>query len=74
VENAFGILSQNFTFIRGPYNLSENADVIFSTCILHNYLRDQGVGLSDTGSSANDRSNLTEIPNQGGNVHQSASK
>jgi len=36
----------------------------------HNFLRDQGVGLSDTGSSANVRSNFTKIPNQGGSAHQ----
>ena len=30
--------------------MPENADnVIFATCILHNYLRDQGVSLSDMG-------------------------
>jgi hypothetical protein len=42
------------------------------TCILHNHLRDQGVGLSDMGSSANVLSNLSKIPNQGGSAHQSA--
>jgi len=46
--------------------------IIFATCILHNYLRDQGVGLSDMESFATVRSNLTKIPNQGGSVHQSA--
>jgi len=39
---------------------------------LHTYLLDQGVGLSDMGSSANVRSNLTKIPSQGGSAHQSA--
>jgi hypothetical protein len=38
---------------------------------LNNYLTDQGVGLSDMGSSANVRSNLAKIPNQGGSAHQS---
>jgi hypothetical protein len=52
--------------------LPENADVIFATCILHNYLTDQGVGLSDMESSANVRSNLTKLQNQGGSGHQSA--
>jgi hypothetical protein len=34
--------------------LPEKADnSIFATCILHNYLRDQGVGISDMGNSAN---------------------
>jgi hypothetical protein len=50
--------------------LPENADNI-ATCILHNYLRDQGLGLSDIGSSANVTSNLTKIPKQGGSTHQS---
>jgi hypothetical protein len=53
--------------------LLENADnIIFETCILHNYLRDQGIGLSDMGSSANVQSNLTKIPNQGGSAYQRA--
>jgi len=73
VENAFGILSQKFQIYQRPLqSLPENADIIIATCILHNYLRDQGVGLSDMGSSANIRSNLTKIPNQGGSAHQSA--
>ena len=74
VENAFGILSQKFRFYQGTLqSLSENADnIIFATCILHNYLRDQSVGLSDMGSSTNVRSSLTKIPNQGGSAHQSA--
>jgi hypothetical protein len=38
----------------------------FVTYILHSYLRDQGVGLSDMGRSANDQSNLTKIPKQEG--------
>jgi len=49
--------------------LPENADnSIFATCILHKYLRDEGVGLSDMGSFANVRSNITKIPNQGGYI------
>jgi hypothetical protein len=49
----------------------ENADIIFASCILHNYrLRERGVGLSDMESSANVRGNLTKIPNQG-KAHQS---
>ena len=38
---------------------------------MHNFLRDEGVDLSDMGSSANVLSNLTKIPNQGGSDHQS---
>jgi hypothetical protein len=53
--------------------LPQNADnIIFATCIVHNYLRDQGVDLSDMWSSANVRSNLTKIPNQKRSAHQSA--
>jgi hypothetical protein len=55
-------------------SLPENADIIFATCVLHNYLREQGVGLSNMGSSANVLSNLTKIPNQGGSAHQRAFK
>jgi hypothetical protein len=73
VENSFGILSQKFQiFQRALQSLPENADIIFATCIFHNYLREQGVGLSDMGSSANVQSNLTKIPNQGGSAHQNA--
>ena len=51
VENSFGILSQKFqNFQRTLISLPENADNInFATSILHNYLRDQDVGLSDGG-------------------------
>ena len=74
VENAFGILSQKFQIYQGTLqSLPEDADnIIFATCILHNYLRDQDVGLSDLGSSANVRSNFKKIPNQKGSAHQSA--
>jgi hypothetical protein len=66
VENASGMLSQKFKiYQRTLQSLPENADIIFVTCILHNYLREKGVGLSDMGSSANARSNLIKIPNQG---------
>jgi hypothetical protein len=69
-ENIFAILSQKFQIYQGTLqSLPENADIIFATCILHNYL---GVGLSDMGSSSNVLSNLTKIPNQGGSPHQSA--
>jgi hypothetical protein len=73
VENEFGISSQKFQiYQRTLHSLPENAHIIFATCILYNYLRDQGVGLSDMGSSANVRSNFTKIPNQGRSAHQSA--
>jgi hypothetical protein len=74
VENAFEILSQKFQIHeRTLQSLLENAEnIIFATCILHNYLRDQGVGLSDMGSSANVRSSLTKIPNKGGSALQRA--
>jgi hypothetical protein len=66
VEKALEISSQKFKiYERTLQSLPENAHIIFATCILHNYLRDQGVGLSDMGSSANVQSNFTKIPNQG---------
>jgi hypothetical protein len=70
VENAFRILSQKFQIYQGTLQLFlGNGDIIFATYILHSYLRDQGVGLSDMGSSTNDQSNLTKIPKQGGSAH-----
>jgi hypothetical protein len=54
--------ARKFEFIRGPYNHCQRMRTLFFD-ILHSYLRDQGVGLSDMGSSAND---LTKIPKQGG--------
>jgi hypothetical protein len=74
VENASGILSQKFhIYQRTLQPFLENADnIIFATCILHNNLRDQGVGLSDMGGSANILINLTKVPNRGGSSHQSA--
>ena len=71
VENAFRILSQKFhIYQRTLQPFPANAEnIIFANCILHRYLRDQGVGLSGMGSSANVRSNLTKIPNQGGSSH-----
>jgi hypothetical protein len=60
-------------------NLSEDPTLIttecrhiFVTCILHNCLWQQGIGLRDMGTFANVRSNLTNIPNQGQCVLQSA--
>jgi hypothetical protein len=68
------ILSQIFQiYQRTLQSLPENGDNIkFATCILHNYPRDQDVGVSYKESSKNVRSSLTKIPNQGGNAHQSA--
>jgi hypothetical protein len=67
------MLSQKFKiYQRTLQSLPENADIIFATCILRNYLRDQGVGLNDMESSANVRSNLTKVPNQGGSAQQSS--
>ena len=74
MENAFGILSQKFQiYQRTLQSMPGNADnITFATCILHIYQRDQGVGLSDMGNSANVRSNLTKIPNQEGSAHLSS--
>ena len=70
VENAFGIYSKKFQVYQSTVNsLPANAEnIIFANRILRNYLRDQGLGLSDMGSSANVGSNLTKIPNQAGNA------
>ena len=70
MENAFGISSQKFEiYQRTLQSLPENADIFFAACILHSYLRDQGVGLSDMKSSANDQNNLTKIPKKGTSAH-----
>jgi len=55
VENAFGVLSQKFQiYQRTLQSLPGNTDnILFATFILHNYLRDRGVGLSEMGNSAN---------------------
>jgi hypothetical protein len=60
VENAFAILSQKFRiYRRALQSLPEKADnIIFATCVLHNYLRGQDVGLSHMGGSANVRTIL----------------
>jgi hypothetical protein len=57
VENEFGILSPKFRIHqRTLHSFPENGDnIIFATCVLRSYLRDQGVGLSDMGSSSNDQ-------------------
>ena len=53
-------------------SLSENADnIIFATCILRSYLRDQDVGLNDMGISANDQNNLKKISKQACSAHRS---
>jgi hypothetical protein len=59
-KNAFGILCQKFhIYLKMTLqSLLENSDIIFATCILPNYLRDQGIGLSDIASSANVQNNL----------------
>ena len=74
VENVFGILIQKIQiYQRTLQSLPENTDnIIFATCILHSYLRDQDVGLSDMGSSANDQSNLTKVPKHAGSAQWSA--
>jgi len=70
VENAFGIMRQKFQiYQRTLQSLPENEDnFILRLIFLHSYLRDQGVGLSDMGSSTNDQINLTKIPKQAGSA------
>jgi hypothetical protein len=71
VENAFGILSQKFQlYQRILQSLPENADsIIFATCIVIWEIKVWT--LSDMGSSANDQSNLTKVPNQRRSAHWS---
>jgi hypothetical protein len=71
VENAFEIISQKFQiYQRSLHSLLENSYIIiFATCIFHSYLRGQGVGLSNMGSTANDQINLTKTPKQAGVAH-----
>jgi hypothetical protein len=73
VENALAFLNCKFQICqRTLQSLPENSDnIISATCILH-YVRDQGLGLSDMGSSTNVGSNLTKTPNQGESAHLSA--
>jgi hypothetical protein len=73
VENAFRILSQKFQiYQRTLQPLPENEDnIIFANCILHNSLRNQGIGLRDIATSANVQKNLTNIPNQGESAQRS---
>ncbi|XP_047499503.1 uncharacterized protein LOC125045951 [Penaeus chinensis] len=73
VENAFGILSQRFRIYQRTLNLlPDNADnVIFATCILHNYLRDNATNVTNM-NVTNNGSSLEEIARQGGNAPQGA--
>ena len=66
VKNAFRILCQKFQIYLKMtlQSLLENVDnITFAICILHNYLRDQGICLSNIANSANVQSNLKNIPN-----------
>jgi hypothetical protein len=68
--------SQKFQiYQRSLQPFPENVEnIIFATCILHTHLRDQGLGLSYMVSSANVRSNLTKIRNQGGSAFEVSDK
>jgi hypothetical protein len=70
VENTSGILNQKFPIYQGTLqSLPENADNSFATYILHSYLRDQGLDLSDMESSANHQKKQKKIPKQRDNAH-----
>ncbi|XP_017881154.1 protein ALP1-like [Ceratina calcarata] len=74
VENAFGILAQKFRIYHRRLNANpENADnIILSTCILHNFIRDltndqpTGVPHGASTSSEIEQTSLENLPNQGG--------
>lgn len=52
-------------FWEDPAVIAGDADVIYAACILHNYVRDQGLDLNDIAHSANFQNNLRNIRNEG---------
>lgn len=69
-ENAFGILAQKFRiFFRTINALPQNVDnIVLTTCILHNYIKDETIGnySNNSLSDAPERQfNMTHLPRQG---------
>jgi hypothetical protein len=49
VKIQFEYYASNFNLsINDPTAIAGGLDIIFATCILPNYLREQGIGLSDS--------------------------
>ncbi|KAL4103832.1 hypothetical protein QTP88_019167 [Uroleucon formosanum] len=74
VEDAFGQLSQKFrVYQRRLKSLPENADkIIFTTCILHNFIKSDNENQFVSSMSEQLPRHITNIPNQGGSAPQVA--
>lgn len=74
VEDAFGQLSQKFrVYQRRLKSLPENADkIIFTTCILHNFIKSGNENQFVSSMSEQLPRHITNIPNQGGSAPQVA--
>ncbi|KAF0751358.1 protein ALP1-like [Aphis craccivora] len=72
-ENAFGHLVQKFRiYFRSINLLPENVDkVILTTCILHNYIKDNDL-MAQNFDPIDGEPNWENLPRQGGNAHNSA--
>lgn len=66
-------MSQKYRIYQRTLNLlPDNADnVIFATCILHNYLRDNTTDVTNM-NVTNNASSVVDIARQGGNAPQGA--
>lgn len=74
VEDAFGQLSQKFrVYQRRLKSLPENADkIIFTTCILHNFIKSDNDNQFASSVSEQLPRHITNISNQGGSAPQVA--
>lgn len=75
VEDTFGQLTQKFRiYSRRMKILPKYADkIIMTTCILHNYIKQNGNNIQlSTSSSTNTAHNITPIPRQGGSATRDA--
>ena len=72
LENAFGIFSQKFqVYHRTLKSLPDNVDnIVFATCILHNFIKDQNNANILTSNSICMVDSLGDIGRQGGNATQ----
>lgn len=74
VENAFGILSKNFqVYQRTLKSLPDNLEnIVFATCILHNFMKDQNDSDILTTNSTCMADSLVDIGQQGDDASQNA--
>lgn len=70
MENAFGILTQQFQiFQRRIQSKSENVDfIILATCILHNFIKESDENVSDFNRDSKEPTILENIFARGGNT------